>query len=199
MPDPCLTVNIVIGNSSISTNIPELAVGKWPNLRPTFDDMQWTSYEWESQNMTISALDPNHVGGMDCGKYNNETCYYIIGVLGYCAGNQSFPVDYTMVATLTKNVATYGNVQMNQAIEANGVRRFQFCVSDETDVSVNVMQWDSSCDCPSAYTYYDMSVSRTNPIAQRSDLSWKVEHGTDSDNVLILSSDDDDTRPGICK
>ena len=54
--DPCETLNIWIGNSDHPDDtVPELAVGKWPNTRPTMDNLEWTSYNWDHQNLTISA------------------------------------------------------------------------------------------------------------------------------------------------
>jgi len=54
--DPCETLNIWIGDSdNPDYTVPELAVGKWPNTRPTMENLEWTSYNWAYQNLTISA------------------------------------------------------------------------------------------------------------------------------------------------
>lgn len=55
-------MNIWVGNSGDSTKTPEIALGKWPNLTPTIRNLEWTSYNNNYQNFTISAWDPDFDG-----------------------------------------------------------------------------------------------------------------------------------------
>lgn len=33
VPDPCYSLNIYVGGSTLDTSVPEYAMGKWPNLQ----------------------------------------------------------------------------------------------------------------------------------------------------------------------
>ena len=55
-------MNIWVGKSSDKSKTPEIALGKWPNLAPTMDNLEWTSYNNVEQNFTISAWDPEFDG-----------------------------------------------------------------------------------------------------------------------------------------
>jgi hypothetical protein len=59
VPDPCYNLEIVTQSLGDTDNtVAELAVGKYPNTVPTFDNLQWTSYKWGLNNLTIGAWDP---------------------------------------------------------------------------------------------------------------------------------------------
>lgn len=62
VPNACSSLNIFVGNSTFDSSMPELAVSQWPNLRPTFNNIQYTSYDWGYQNLTIDTFDPNFFG-----------------------------------------------------------------------------------------------------------------------------------------
>lgn len=195
VPDTCTSLNIWLGGGSKETGIGELAIGKYPNLRPTFDNLQWTSYELGDQNVTIEAWDPNFDGGKECGPFNNETCQYVIGVLGYCLTSDVTSVDFRMIATLTPVDSVYGVLQTDLTISPYEDKRFEFCISQEMDVAAQLLSWTSSCDCPNSYSNLEMMVSRTNPEVSREDLAWRISHHEDEEAVYLLQ-EDPDTRPG---
>jgi hypothetical protein len=204
--DPCSSLNIFInGTDDISnTSVPELAVGKWPNLRPTFDNLQWTSYDWSYQNLTIDVWDPNFDGGNTCGPYSNETCIYIIGVLGYCAGDQ-LPVPFQFHVhqfPLASNI--FNEELVNQSVTALAYQTYGFCVretdfeSTTTNILVEFLTWKSSCYCPTSYVNLQLIVSLTNPNASGSDLAWTVDHDAEYSSIVLTQSDSS-TRYGTCK
>lgn len=156
VPSACSSLNVWVGDSSHdNTTVPELAISQWPNLRPTFDNMAWISYEWMENNMTISTFDPNFFGGKRCGQHKNEGCIVIIGVLGYCsfsATTDSF--QYTLKATISPAHKIYGEPQVKNSVAANGMRSYEFCIpenstsiSGATDTAVELITHSSSCNC----------------------------------------------------
>lgn len=189
------------GTANISaTSVPELSVGKWPNLHPTFDNLQWTSYNWGHQNLTLDVWDPNFEGGASCGADGHDPCTLVIGVLGYCAADQT-PVPYILRATpiaLTATANIYQVPQLNQKVEAHSGHSYGICVSDDVNVTAQLVSWDTGCDCPNNYVHLQMVLSRTNPAAVSSDLAWTVDHDDAVTSIDILSSDPA-SRPGTCK
>jgi hypothetical protein len=54
VPQPCNSLNIQVRTANLNdTNLAELSIGKFPNTVPTFDNLQWTSYRFGFQNLTI--------------------------------------------------------------------------------------------------------------------------------------------------
>lgn len=164
MPSACSSLNIWVGDSSNNAStVPELAISQWPNLRPTFHNMAWISYEWMENNVTINTFDPNFFGGMRCGKYNDETCVAIIGVLGYCSSpNTTEPFQYTLVATLSPAHKIYGEPQVQQSIAARGSKSYEFCIAEDstsvsgaTDTAVELIAHSSSCNCGNGKIYFN--------------------------------------------
>lgn len=153
------------------------------------NNLAWTSYDFGVQNQTISVWDPNFDGGSTCGMYKNETCYYIIGVYGYCAGDQ-LPVNFTLQ---TKRVAMTENIintpQTNQTIVAKATNAYGFCVNDETNVTAEFLRWRSSCGCPSKYANLQMIISLSNPDAAGSDLTWSIDRDEEFSSIDILTTD----------
>lgn len=204
VPSACSSLNVWVGDSSHdNTTVPELAISQWPNLRPTFDNMAWISYEWMENNMTISTFDPNFFGGKRCGQHKNEGCIVIIGVLGYCsfsATTDSF--QYTLKATISPAHKIYGEPQVKNSVAANGIRSYEFCIpenstsiSGATDTAVELIAHSSSCNCENEYTNLEMFVSRRKPNATESDLVWHISHLERLTAIKLLSSDSD-TRAG---
>lgn len=59
VPEPCNNLEVVTySTNNTDYTVSELAIGKYPNTKPTFDNLQWTSFEWGVNNLTISAWDP---------------------------------------------------------------------------------------------------------------------------------------------
>lgn len=165
-------------------------MGKWPNLQPNLvNNLAWVSYNFGVQNQTISVWDPNFDGGNSCGMYKNETCYYIIGVYGYCAGEQ-LPVNYTLTVTRVNMAGNILNTpQANQTIQALTTNSYGFCVSDDTNVTAEFLRWRSSCGCPSKYSNLQMIISLSNPDAAASDLSWSINEDEEFSSIDILTTD----------
>ena len=86
----------------------------------------------------------------------------------------------------------------NQAISANGVRQYAFCVPTFESSRALLNSWDSSCDCPSAYANLDMVVSKSNPNATIDNYSWRIGHYSPINYIDLLTTDRN-TRPGTCK
>lgn len=192
--EPCSSINIWVGNSTLNTSVPELAVGKWPNLRPTFENLEWTSYEWGFQNLTISLWDPNFDGGKNCGASKNETCFYYIGVYGYCAGEQ-LPVHYNL--EVTKIPFDNQDLYFNQTIVANSKREYSFCISSPQNTSIEFLRWKDSCSCYSEYTSLQMVVSKTKRNADINDLVWSIDRDEEFDGIYLMQNDVA-TRLGSC-
>lgn len=197
--DPCETLNIWIGDSDHPDDtVPELAVGKWPNTRPTMDNLEWTSYNWNHQNLTISAWDADFDGGYVCGPYKNSTCSYTIGVVGYSSNHSIKSVKFTMIATLTPQHKIFGVPQLHQTIAANGMNQYAFCVRSSSDVVAELVSWNAlqASQCPNSYSSLEMVVSKFNPLATSSDLVWRLGHGDTQSNAVYLLNNDADTRLG---
>lgn len=64
--------------------------------------------------------DADFDGGNVCGLFKNESCVYIIGVVGYSSLSNFTTVKFTMVATLTPQHKIFGVPQTHQTIGANG-------------------------------------------------------------------------------
>jgi hypothetical protein len=193
--NPCQGFNFYIGNSSVSTSVPEFAIAKWPNLRPTLDNIAWTSYDWEYQNITIDIWDPDFEGGYSCGPNLNEECQYVVGVFGYCAVSQE-PLNYTMRITPLSPVTFTSEIDTQQQVSAGGMRQYGFCVDTERDVTAELLSWTNACDCPTTYANLDMVISKTDRNANAKDLVWRVDK--ENSSISLLTSDVD-TRPGSCK
>lgn len=196
--DPCTNMHVYLHNGSLSSGVPEYAIAKYPNLRPTLDNNAYVSYDWGFQNKTISAWDPNFLGGYICGEDGASLCQYVIGVYGYCAAEQT-QMTYTLEVNLNPASAIYSVPQTAQKVKAQGVNSYRFCVRNDEDVSAQVLSWTDSCECPTSYTNLQMVVSRTNPEASMSDIVWRLEEDTSKDNEIVLYRTDGDTRPGACE
>jgi len=166
VPSACSSLNVWIGDSSDSTTSPEFAISQWPNLRPTFDNMAWISYEWVENNVTINTFDPNFFGGQRCGKMKNEPCMAIIGVVGYCSKAATAPFQFTLKATISPAHKIYGETQLHNSIAANGVRSYEFCIpentsttSGATDTAVELISHSSSCNCGNGTNYIPLVIT----------------------------------------
>jgi len=197
VPSPCYDLNIFVTTTSdAEVSAAELAVGKYPVVRPTFANLEWTSYDWAVQNLTISAWDPNFDGGYICGPNGDSLCYIYIGVVGYCGINDSSPFEYDITATLTRSRRIYGKPQINQKISAHGTNFYEFCVDHEADITAQLLAWNSACDCPNTYSDLNMVISKTSFDANANNLVWHIDTSDVGYKQIQLLDTDSDTRPG---
>lgn len=195
--DPCQGLHIFIGNqTNANVSVPELAVGKWPNLKPTFNNLEWTSYDWGFQDLFIDPYDPSFDGGNTCGFYRNETCYYTIGVYGYCVANLPY-VDFSMI--VEKYAGPVNNIykipQANQEVGFSSLVQYGFCASTHDNMRAEFQIWKDAAQCPTMYAHLQMVISRTNPKATIGDLTWSIDHDEEYDYIDLLTSDPS-TRDG---
>lgn len=205
--DPCSGMLIYVGNSTLANSVPELAVGRYPNLAPRIDGISWTSYNWGYQLLPIDAYDPNFYGGDSCGFHRNTSCYYTIGVFGYCANpaaeaNGSL-VDYILrVSPLNEgaqnifgtSVVRRGGLEDNQL---TGSSSFSFCYSRREDVYLHFLR-HRSCNCVSSYANLQLVLSNTKRDASIGDYAWTIDHDEELD-YLALYANDASVQPGTCK
>ena len=206
LASPCDSVNLKLYNtdSADKSNVPELAVGIWPNTKPTFNNLQYTSYEWGMQDLSISAYDPALQGGSHCGTSGNELCYLYIGVVAYCTnesvatgpkwGNKP-AISFSLTATLSKAANVYNAAQLEQQVAAEGTTSYAFCVEDESEDTVAELQsFSDACTCPNSYTALQMVVSKSKPGATVGDLAWRATDG--SPRRITLDGASNSTRAG---
>ena len=55
---------------------PDIYVSRGPDKYPNLRSLVWSSYEWGSENLTISSWDPEYVIG-----------FYYIGIHAYCGSD----------------------------------------------------------------------------------------------------------------
>jgi len=174
-------------------------VGKWPNLRPTFDNVEWTSYEWNYQNLTIDVWDEEYEGGIICGPNKNTTCEYIIGVYGYCdvVSAERTSLDYDLIVTsVPTTVNILNHPQMTQQIEAHGSNSYGFCLTDTNhDVTIEFLQWSDACTCPFSYANLQVVVSHTKKEATMGDITWSIDHDAEY-HTIVLRKDDPAVKTG---
>lgn len=198
MDNPCKTLNINL--TTLAENdikVAELAVGKYPNTIPTFDNLEWTSYNFGNQYLTIPVWDNSYVGGYICGINSDSLCYYYIGVYGYCVDNFNVPVTYNLNVQMDRVHVDFNNPRTNQTIVPKGRNDYEFCIHDEKDVSIQILTYTDACTCPTRYSNLEMVVSKDNRDARLSDLVWRITSYDTSTREITLSANDEDVRPGI--
>jgi len=207
VPDPCYEVNVFCETNSpnLVYASAQLAVGKYPTLLPTFDNINWFDYDYNPNNVTISAWDPEFDGGKNCGKRKDGVCWIYIGVIAWvdssaasAAGQPKGQVTFTLTATLKRTHKIFNVPQIKQTVQANGVRQYGFCITDDRSVMAELLSYTEACTNPQTYTDLEMVISRTNANAGIRDYTWRVGH---SDAVggrkqIELPSDNGGTRPG---
>lgn len=174
----------------------ELAIGKYPNLVPTFNNLEWTSYQNDIQNFTIDAWDPAFDGGHNCGPNQDDVCELYIGVTGYCV-NATGTVDFSMDITLSYEDGVYGETVAGQTIAPNGQNTYKICVNTNTSAFVYLSTNRDACECPSNYTNLQMSVSKTQALPSLNDYVWRLAD-VPSDHTIPLLVTDKAVRPGSC-
>jgi len=110
IPSPCYDLNLLLSTVGGAVNgITELSVGTYPNNAPNGlkamgygKSIEWTSYDWGDQNLTISAFDPNLKSGHNCGLNKDQLCTLIIGVYAYCADASIPTLSFTLTPTLKR-------------------------------------------------------------------------------------------------
>ena len=170
----------------------EFAVGKYPNIAPTFANLQWTSYQNKVQNFTISAYDPSFDGGYNCGPNKNEICELYVGILGYCsptiANSNNTRLDYELTVTTTPAVNNYGVKYTNQHMSAGNTKHaYPFCIPTETNTYVTLDAVRSSCDCTSANDY-QMYISKSNPAVPRHGHVLRLDSSPAVNNIPLLTT-----------
>jgi hypothetical protein len=187
------TVNGTNGNAA------EFAIGKYPNLVPTFNNLEWTSYNNLVQNFTISSWDPAFDGGTNCGPYGTDTCELYIGIFGYCVNSEPV-VNFLLEITLTINTGVYESPQNNQKIAPNGVKNYLFCVNKTVDSDAILQANRDACDCPTNYTNLQVAVSKSNKQATLEDRVWRLDdRKVGVVQAVPLYQSDLNTRPGACQ
>ena len=208
VPDPCYDLNLFLTTSGggVNNGVAELSIGTYPNNSPNGikstgygKSIEWTSYNWGDQNLTISAFDPNFEGGYNCGPNKDQLCTVIIGVYAYCNPGYAGPLTYDLTPTLQRAKRIFGTPQKSQTfsslVSGSDVNTYGFCVINNKDVTAQIQSYYSSCQCQSKYADLEMWISKYNTEATINDLVWRVGHGT-ADKTLYLNVADTNTRNG---
>ena len=212
IPSPCYDLNLALTtlngvNNGVSNAVAEFSVGTYPNNQPNGltsagygESIEWTSYNWGDQDLTISAFDPNFEGGYNCGPNKDQLCTLIIGVYAYCVDPAlTNPVSFTFTPTLTRAKKIFGTPQTSQTftsqVSGGDVNTYEFCVLNNQDVTSQLQSYYASCNCQSKYVDLEMWISKYNSEATINDLVWRVGHGS-ADKTLHLNTADSDTRTG---
>jgi hypothetical protein len=194
---PCYDLNIYLTTAYQSDiKVAELSIGKYPNTVPTFDNLEWTSYNWGDQNLTINAFDPNFDGGYVCGADGKSLCEMYVGVYGYCVDDYDNPIDFEITASLIRNHKIFNVPQRNQYVAPMTHNFYEFCVASEADATAQLLTFTDACSCPYNYSDLEMVISKTNRQATSQDLVWRVEHTDVGYKEIDLMVSDIDTRPG---
>ena len=131
-----------------------------------------------------------------CGPDKQSECLLYLGVSSYCTATTTTTVDYKLTATLKTQTNNIFEIPVeNETVSAKGVRNYQFCVDTVTDVKAQLKSYTSSCDCPSSYANLEYVVSRTNPSAVLTDLTWRLEAG-ETTGIVNLDQSSINTQPG---
>ena len=205
IPSPCYDLNLLLSTvGGTSNGVTEFSIGTYPNNRPNGlestgngKSIEWTTYNWGDQNLTISAFDPNFEGGYNCGPNKDQLCTLIIGVYGFCVSGTS--LSFTLTPTLKKAKKIFGTPQTSQTftsqVSGGDVNTYEFCVLNNQDVTSQLQSYYASCNCQSKYVDLEMWISKYNSEATINDLVWRVGHGS-ADKTLHLNTADSDTRTG---
>lgn len=200
VPERCVSVNFLMTTTSDSLyTAAEFAVGKYPNLIPTFDNLQWTSYNSYVQNFTIDAWDPAFDGGNNCGLNHNRVCELYIGVVGYCVNSTLFnTVDFTFNISLTKESGIFRNTVPYQTIAPGQQNSYKMCVDTNASSFVYLSTNRDACGCSTNYTNLQMTVSKTQEKPELTDYVWQLADVFSTHSLPLLSTDDS-VRPGSCE
>lgn len=207
IPSPCYDLNLFLttpGGSSVGVS--ELSIGTYPNDAPNGlnangwgKSIEWTSYNWGDNNLTISAFDPNFEGGNNCGPNKDQLCTLIVGVWGYCSDPKASSLNFVLTPTLTRAKKIFGTPQKAQTfssqVSGGSVNAYEFCVLDNEDVTSQLQSYYASCQCQSKYVDLEMWISKYNSEATINDLVWRINHGS-ADKRIALNAADIDTRTG---
>ena len=181
----------------------EIAIGKWPNVKPDAGKKSWTGYSSFNQNFTIDAWDPAFDGGSTCGANADEDCYYYINVFGYGSQYNYMAVGYTLTVTLVEQHRIYDVPQLAQFATPGAAKTYKFCVNpDKTpnlDATIDLFSYSDACACPDSYSNLELAVSKRLSTAGINDNVWRVGHGVkpkDGRTTLNLLKTDPDTRAG---
>lgn len=195
--NPCESVVITAqSTTNLDITAAELAVGKYPVVEPTFKNLEWTSYNWGLQNLTIDAFDPNFDGGYICGPDKKSICQLYIGVTGYCSTNQTTHVNYTLNVQFENANNIFQTPQLQQNIQPQTYNRYQFCYTSDVDITAQLLTWTNPLICPSKYTDLDLIISRTNRYATSSDIVWRVPASNTGPKEILLFANNTDVRAG---
>lgn len=197
VPDPCTDIRVYLNTTSHSdSSSAEVAIGKYPNFYPTFDNLEFTSYEYSPQNFTISAYDPSFDGGSNCGPNKNSVCELYIGVFGYCPDPSVKSLSFELTVTLAPTDNALNQLFDQQYVGANGQRSYQFCEPKSAANIYAILSTNrDACGCPYNYTNLQMSISRTNVDATLNDRVWRLDDSVSAHTVNLLASDPF-ARPG---
>lgn len=185
---PCQDVIISVKHDQ---GQPDLYVGKDPVRYPTLDHLTWTSYEWGDELLTISHWDPEYEPGI-----------LYIGVLAYC-GEDVHTGDEDAIFNITVNLDTSSHSgahyeldildspQLNRELGANAYHYYHFCLPfDCADVTVDLVNCIDPNECPNAYAWPELLVSRSLPQPTIKDHSWKLAQ-IDRRHVFLSHTDPD--------
>ena len=198
VPERCVTINFYMNTTSDSSTTAEFAIGKYPNLVPTFDNLQWTSYDNFEQNFTIDAWDPAFDGGYNCGPNRDHVCELYIGVTGYCTDPAIPTVEFTFTVSLDHETGIYRQTVDKQSIAPGAQNTYKMCVDTNTSSFVYLSTNRDACGCSTNYTDLQMTISKTQEKPSLTDYVWQLADVWSAHTLPLLTTDNS-VRPGSCK
>ncbi|XP_022081188.1 uncharacterized protein LOC110974122 [Acanthaster planci] len=187
--DPCKDLRVMVTKIE---GEPDVYIGRGNNMFPTDNTLAWSSYEWGSENLTVSSWDPEF-----------EVGTFYIGVHAYCGidvhtGNTSSKVKVLAESLATSHMhpeITAGSPIRDGRVDAQGYNYYRFCLPHKcANVEVKLENCLSGADCPDSYGYPELLVSRSIVRPSINDHSWKL--ATVTRRSVYLRHDDPDVKPG---
>jgi hypothetical protein len=117
---------ILISLTSTSQGDPDLVVSKGASARPTRENCTWTSYNFGSEHLLITA-DDDRLSGSTRGVY-------VIGVYGF--SNTTYTLTATAAAVPV--ILLLPGQPHSAAMEANSTNYFYFMIENESTVSITL-------------------------------------------------------------
>lgn len=175
-PYPCHDLLIEL---MVASGQPEIYVSK-VLTNPTKRDLTWSVVDGTS--ITISHWDPETSPGT-----------YYIGVYDNCI-SQSNPASFQIRTSNTTSEEDLNGIYLhpqagkNQLVKEEGYMYYKFCIDKCADVRVDLFNCMVDAECPKAYSYPELLVSRTVEYPTIYDYSYKLASVTRR-HVTVFKND----------
>ncbi|XP_033105531.1 uncharacterized protein LOC117107844 [Anneissia japonica] len=166
--DPCKDLMI---NVNVLEGEPNVYVSRGNTKFPNERSLAWSSYNWGSENLTISSWDP---------EFSIGTFY--IGVHAYCGSDVASgytDAKFTLQALSVDSIHPSDEIPLNGMIRGNisaeNYLYYRFCVSSNcNNVEVKLENCIDPAKCPTNYAWPELLVSRSIVKPTINDHAWKL-------------------------